>query len=99
MSDVDAAKGRLNDALERLDKVTADKAQALGAVAQARVSEIETELSALKDQLSELQSENTKLKADLAIAQSDYAALEEVADAVGNRLDAAIGNIRTTIEH
>jgi len=99
MSDVDDAKGRLESALVRLDKILATGAAEAGPKATARIAELEAEAVELKAEIADLSQQNTSLSDQISEARTSYAALEEVADAVGSRLETAIGGIRSVIEH
>lgn len=99
MSEVDDAKGRLESALVRLDKILEAGAAEAGPKAAARIADLETEAAELKAEIASLQAQNKDLGDQISQARTSYAALEEVADAVSSRLDSAIGGIRAVIEH
>jgi len=99
MSDLNAAKKRLDTALVRLDKVVDAGAAAAGPNPAGRIADLESEAVDLKAQIASLQEQNKELDVQISQARTSYAALEEVADAVSSRLDTAIGGIRTVMEH
>jgi len=99
MSNVDEAKGRLEKALSRLDKVLGKGAADAGPKAVALLAELEAQAVDFKAEIVQLQQQNKDLADQVSQARTSYAALEEVADAVSSRLDTAIGGIRGVIEH
>jgi chromosome segregation ATPase len=95
MSEINQAKEQLQQALAKLDDVVT----ARSSDGEAQQQEVDEEAKALHAEIEVLRQENAGLKADLVEARNAYVALEEVADAVNNRLDTAIGSIRTVMSH
>jgi cell division protein FtsB len=98
MSDVDAAKKRLAEAVKGLDKVLKARVDEAGANAARQIAELSADAEARTSEIEALRLENTQMKADIATARGDYSALEEVAETVEARLGTAIGGIRTVLD-
>ena len=95
MPNLNEAKAQLQQALARLESVTKEKA----ASGQNLQQDSQAQDLISKAEMAELRRENAALKAELLDARNAYGALEEVADAVDSRLDAAISSIRNVMSH
>lgn len=85
---------RIERALERLTAALADLEDRAGpalAVADGR--------RALEDEITDLKVERENLREALAQARADNDALQDFADDVAGRLDGAIREIRTVLQH
>jgi seryl-tRNA synthetase len=83
MSRLDQARGRMDAALENLEKT----AKNLG----------ESRETAISGRLAALESERQTLLARVAELEEELAALSSVSSEVENRLDGAIGEIRAAL--
>ena len=85
MTDIEAAKARLESAVGRLENA-ADKMRARQP-ASDETARLSTELAALRD-------ERERLMRELDTIRADYRKLREVTATVSNRLDHAIGDLK-----
>ncbi|MDP6066802.1 MAG: DUF4164 family protein [Alphaproteobacteria bacterium] len=93
-----ADRAGLQDAVVRLETALAARLEGEKEGSDAQVAALEQDLADLRAEFEALRAENRRLNGDLIDARADHAALEEVADAVGGRLDTTIEQIRTMIE-
>ena len=88
----------MEDAVVRLEAALQARLEAEKAESDAQVAALEQDLADLRAEFEALRAENRRLNGDLIDARADHAALEEVADAVGGRLDTTIEQIRTMLQ-
>ena len=88
----------MEDAVVRLEAALQARLEAEKAESDAQVAALEQDLADLRAEFETLRAENRRLNGDLIDARADHAALEEVADAVGGRLDTTIEQIRTMLQ-
>lgn len=81
---------RIDLAAERLTK-------ALNALDASLVPLIESQGSGAESELSALRAERETLLARIAVLEEELQALSEISEEVENRLDGAIGEIRTAL--
>ena len=87
MNRLEKAMARLNLALTMLEAKLTE-----GAVTSIIPAEVMDELSALRDEREALMQENSRLK-------DEARALEDFTDQVSGRIDGAIRNIQTVLQH
>ena len=85
MSRLDLAQNRFQAALEALENAAASVGESLDGAAK------------LPERIAELQMEREKLLARIAELEEDVAALSGLTEEVEDRLDGAIGDIRTAL--
>ena len=93
-----AGRAGLEEAVIRLEAALVARLEAEKAETDAQVTALEQDLAGLRAEFEALRAENRSLNGELIDARADHAALEEVADAVGGRLDTTIDQIRTMLQ-
>jgi len=96
MADIESAKKRLEQAVDRLE--TAVETVTSDGNPKERISALEADRARLGSELSALRSQNDEMAKRLNGLQQDYGALEKLLDRVSDRLDSTIGRLRSVVD-
>ena len=97
MSEEVLATERLEQSVGRLEQAVSERIAAVEKAVAERVAVLEAEIGSLKNQLQSLQAEKDALASALDDANVEYRVLENVTDAVRDRLDGTIGQLREVL--
>lgn len=96
MTEVKAAKIKLEKALNRLEKAVDSMSWEKPKSGQAEAGSADSEV--LESNMATLRAEKDDLARRLSSISADYSALERVVDEVSARLDATIGKLRGILD-
>ena len=102
---LETAKGKLRDALNRLEKTVEEKIKAAGSSASPSDNQISIDFSSAKDELNEvkkennhLREENTSLQSKIGSEELKARSLKEVNNKVTKHIDEIINQLNFTIK-
>ena len=96
MSEIESARAKFEQALERLEKAVKSVSLEKSEILDKSVASIDEDN--LNAEIETLRSQRDDLANRLSIATKDYDSLEEVADKVSMRLDETIDRLRELLE-
>ena len=102
MATLEEARLRLEGAVVRLDEAITESLEKAGrddpATQSDAIAKLESERGELRASLDSLRADHEKLSVALRGAHENYAAAQVVKEAVADRLDAAVGQIKRVLE-